>query len=42
MTLLEAEVRRGFTAAKAAALERSRLTEELAVQRSRLQRIAEV
>ncbi|KAH9220231.1 hypothetical protein DL95DRAFT_44108 [Leptodontidium sp. 2 PMI_412] len=42
VTLLEAEVRRGFTAAKAAALERSRLTEELAVQRSRLQRIAEV
>ncbi|KAH7411103.1 aerobic respiration control sensor protein arcB [Cadophora sp. MPI-SDFR-AT-0126] len=42
VTLLEAEVRRGLTAAEAAALERSRLSEELAVQKSRLQRIAEV
>lgn len=42
VTLLEAEVRRGLTAAEAAAIERSRLSEELAVQKSRLQRIAEV
>jgi hypothetical protein len=42
VTLLETEVRRGLTAAEAAALERSRLSEELAVQRGRLQRIAEV
>jgi PAS domain S-box-containing protein len=41
-SLFESEVRRGLTAAEAAALERSRLSEELAVQRSRLQRIAEV
>ncbi|KAL2070764.1 hypothetical protein VTL71DRAFT_13790 [Oculimacula yallundae] len=40
--MLEAEVRRGLTAAEAAALERSRLSEELAVHKSRLQRIAEV
>jgi hypothetical protein len=42
VSLLETEVLRGLTAAEAAALERSRLSEELAVQRSRLQRIAEV
>jgi GAF domain-containing protein len=42
VTLLEDEVRRGLTAAEAAAIERSRLSEELAVQKSRLQRIAEV
>lgn len=42
VSLLENEVKRGFTAAQAAALERSRLSEELAVQRSRLQRMAEV
>lgn len=42
VSLLENEIRRGLTAAEAAALERSRLSEELAVQRSRLQRIAEV
>ena len=42
VSLLEAEVNRGLTAAEAAALERSRLSEELAVQKSRLQRIAEV
>ena len=41
-TLLEEELRRGATAAEAAAQERSRLSEELAVQRSRLQRVAEV
>ena len=41
-SLLETEIRRGLTAAEAAALERSRLSEELAVQRTRLQRIAEV
>jgi PAS domain S-box-containing protein len=40
--LFEDEIRRGNTAAKVAALERSRLSEELAVQRGRLQRIAEV
>ena len=42
VTALEAEVQRGLTAAQAAALEQSRLTRELAVQQSRLQRIAEV
>jgi PAS domain S-box-containing protein len=42
VSLLENEIRRGLTAAEAAALERSRLSEELAVQRSRLQRMAEV
>jgi PAS domain-containing protein len=42
VSLLENEIRRGLTAAEAAAIERSRLSEELAVQRSRLQRIAEV
>lgn len=42
VTSLEAEVQRGLTAAQAAALEQSRLTKELAVQQSRLQRIAEV
>jgi PAS domain-containing protein len=42
VTLLEVEVRRGLTAAETAALERSRLSEELAVQRSRLHRIAEI
>jgi PAS domain-containing protein len=42
VSLLENEIRRGLTAAEAAALERSRLSEELAAQRSRLQRIAEV
>ncbi len=42
VSLLETEIRRGLTAAEAAAIERSRLSEELAVQRSRLQRIAEV
>jgi hypothetical protein len=42
ITLLETEIRRSRNAAEAADLERSRLSEELAVQRSRLQRIAEV
>lgn len=42
VSLLENEVKRGLTAAQAAAIERSRLSEELAVQRSRLQRMAEV
>jgi PAS domain-containing protein len=42
VSLLENEIRRGLTAAEAAALERSRLSEELAVQRSRLQRMAEI
>jgi PAS domain-containing protein len=42
VSLLENEIRRGLTAAQAAAIEKSRLTEELDVQRSRLQRIAEV
>lgn len=42
VTLFEEEIRRGNNAAEAAALERSRLSEELAVQRGRLQRIAEV
>jgi PAS domain-containing protein len=42
VSLLENEIRRGLTAAEAAALERSRLSEELAAQRSRLQRVAEV
>ncbi|TVY40465.1 Hybrid signal transduction histidine kinase K [Lachnellula subtilissima] len=42
VTLFEDEINRGLNAAKAAALERSRLSEELAVQRSRLQRMAEI
>lgn len=42
VTPFKAEVRRGLTAAEPTALERSRLSEELAVQTSRLQRIAEV
>ncbi|KAF4631913.1 hypothetical protein G7Y89_g6216 [Cudoniella acicularis] len=42
VTLFEAERRRGQSAAEAAAKERSRLSEELAVQRSRLQRMAEI
>jgi PAS domain-containing protein len=42
VSLLENEIRRGLTAAEAAAIERSRLSEELAVQRSRLQRMAEL
>ncbi|RDW80496.1 hypothetical protein BP5796_05194 [Coleophoma crateriformis] len=42
VTLFEEEIRRGTTAAEAAALERLKLSEELAVQRSRLQRMAEV
>jgi hypothetical protein len=42
VTLIETELRRSENAAAAATLERYRLTEELAVERSRLQRIAEV
>lgn len=42
VTLFEAEIKRGLNAAEAAALERSRLSEELAVQQGRLQRIAEL
>jgi PAS domain-containing protein len=42
VTLFEAEIKRGISAAEAAAIERSRLSEELAVQRSRLQRMAEI
>jgi hypothetical protein len=42
VTSLEAEIQRGLTAAQAAALEKSRLTKELAVQQSRMQRMAEV
>ena len=42
VSLFEAEVVRGLTAAEAAALERSRLSEEIAYQKSMLQRIAEV
>jgi len=42
VTLAETEIRRSQVAAEAAALERSRLSEELAVERSRLERIAEV
>jgi len=42
VSLFETEVRRGLTAAEAAAFERSRLSEELSNQRNRLQRIAEV
>jgi PAS domain S-box-containing protein len=42
VTLFEEEIRRGATAAEAAALERSRLSDELAFQRSRLQRMAEL
>ncbi|TVY44423.1 Hybrid signal transduction histidine kinase K [Lachnellula occidentalis] len=42
VTLFEGEIKRGLNAAEAAASERSRLSEELAVQRSRLQRIAEI
>ncbi|KUJ16216.1 uncharacterized protein LY89DRAFT_77589 [Mollisia scopiformis] len=40
-TLLEAEVNRGLTEAEAAALERARLSAELATQKNRMQRIAE-
>ncbi|KAL3427293.1 hsp90-like protein [Phlyctema vagabunda] len=42
VTLFAEERRRGSSAAEAAALEKMRLSEELAVQRSRLQRMAEV
>ncbi|TVY90923.1 Hybrid signal transduction histidine kinase K [Lachnellula willkommii] len=42
VTLFEDEIKRGLNAAELAALERSRLSEELAVQRSRLQRMAEI
>lgn len=42
VTLFEEEIRQGLTAAEAAAQERSRLSEELAFQTSRLQRIAEL
>jgi hypothetical protein len=42
VTLFEGEIKRGLNAAGAVALERSRLSEELAVQRSRLQRMAEI
>jgi PAS domain-containing protein len=42
VTLFEEEISRSATAAEAAALERTRLSEELAASRSRLQRIAEV
>lgn len=41
-TLLETEIRRGLTEAEAAALERARLSAELATQKNRMQRIAEV
>lgn len=41
-TLLETEIRRGLTEAEAAALERARLSAELASQKNRMQRIAEV
>ncbi|CZR63478.1 related to sensory transduction histidine kinase [Phialocephala subalpina] len=40
-TLLETEIRRGLTEAEAAALERARLSAELATQKNRMQRIAE-
>jgi PAS domain S-box-containing protein len=42
VTLFEEEIRRGHIAAEAAALEQQKLSKELAVQTSRLQRIAEV
>lgn len=42
VTLFEEEIRRGNTAAEAAALERSRLSEELALSASRLTRMAEL
>lgn len=42
VTLFQDEIRRGNTAAEVAFAERRRLSEELAFQRSRLQRIAEV
>lgn len=41
VTLFEAEVKRGLNLAEAAALERSRLSQELAEQKNRLQRMAE-
>lgn len=40
-TLLETEIRRGLIEAEAAALERARLSAELASQKNRMQRIAE-
>jgi PAS domain-containing protein len=41
-TLLETEIRRGLTEAEAAAIERARLSAELATQKNRMQHIAEV
>jgi PAS domain S-box-containing protein len=42
VTLFEAEIQRGVEAAHAAAAERTRLSRELEVQRTRLQRMAEI
>jgi PAS domain S-box-containing protein len=42
VTLFEAEIQRGVEAAQVAAAERSRLSRELEVQRTRLQRMAEI
>ncbi|KAG9237820.1 aerobic respiration control sensor protein arcB [Amylocarpus encephaloides] len=42
VTLFEAEIQRGLNAAEAAAQERSRLSRELELQRTRMQRMAEM